>query len=141
MVLIVSVSVLIIAIPTILFTDDDASIDEVFLFIKRIRLLTIVIVAFLTLAISNPFTQPFEIYKKILIVRGIESDTTDKLIDNIRPSKPGEQINFNKYNLKSLIHNQKCIIGVCEKGIITNYFGFCYIEKSYEYLRNEIKRK
>jgi hypothetical protein len=32
---------------------------------------------------AAPLSQPFEIYKKILIIRGIESETADKLVDNI----------------------------------------------------------
>ena len=39
--------------------------------------------AILVCMISNPLSEPFEIYKKVLIVRGVESKTADKLVDNI----------------------------------------------------------
>jgi len=48
---------------------------------KSIKHWTIAVI--LTMVIASPLTQPFEIYKKILIYRGIESETTDKLVDNI----------------------------------------------------------
>jgi hypothetical protein len=34
-------------------------------------------------ALVSPLSEPFDIYKKVLIVRGIESETADKLVDNV----------------------------------------------------------
>ena len=35
------------------------------------------------LPIANILSEPFEIYKKVLIYKGVESETADKLVENI----------------------------------------------------------
>jgi hypothetical protein len=37
----------------------------------------------ISLVLVSPLTQPFEIYKKVLIYRGVESDTAEKAVDSI----------------------------------------------------------
>jgi len=47
------------------------------------QLIVIFIFLFCTVAVINPFTQPVEIYKKVLVYRGINSDTAEKAVESI----------------------------------------------------------
>ena len=61
-----------------LIIDEDA---EILSFLKKKIWIPIVII--LVISISSPLSRPFEIYKQILIYRGIESETADKLIEKL----------------------------------------------------------
>lgn len=69
----------------ILSIDEDARKSEFAKFVKRKYRLIIGISAgiLITGILTAPLTKPFEIYKHILIYRGINSETADKMVDNI----------------------------------------------------------